>query len=76
MLNLMYNCEIHKATVCYAHYLRSAWDFLKFSNNIGKCLWCKIPNEAHKFLIKVLKSWWSAWLVIIYMRGPKQLSHH
>jgi len=24
MLNLMYNCEIRKATVCYVHYLRSA----------------------------------------------------
>jgi len=24
MLNLMHNCEIRKATVCYAHYLRSA----------------------------------------------------
>jgi len=28
----MYNCEIRKATV---YYLSSAWDFLKFSNNIG-----------------------------------------
>jgi len=46
----MYNCEIRKATVCYMHYLRSAWDLLDFSNNISKCLWCKIPNEAYHFL--------------------------
>jgi len=34
----MDNCEIRKATVCYVPYLRSAWDLLKFSNNVGKCL--------------------------------------
>jgi len=45
----MYNREIHKVTVCYVHYLRSVWDLLKFSNNIGKCLWCKIPNKAYHF---------------------------
>jgi len=28
MLTSMYNCEIRKATVCYVHYLRSAWDLL------------------------------------------------
>ena len=32
----MCNCEIRKATVCYVHYLRSAWDLLKLSNEIGK----------------------------------------
>jgi len=34
----MYNCEIRKATACYVHYLRSAWDLLTFSYNIGKRL--------------------------------------
>jgi len=56
MLNLMYNREIHKVTVFYVHYLRSVWDLLKFSNIIGKCLWCKIPNKAYHFLVIVLKS--------------------
>jgi len=46
----MYNCEIRKATVRYVHYLISAWDLSKFSNIIGKCLWCKIPDEAYHFL--------------------------
>ena len=35
----MYNCEIREATVCYVYYVRSAWDLLKFSNNIGKCVY-------------------------------------
>ena len=68
MLNLMYNCEIRKATVCYVHYLRSAWDLLKFSNNIGKWLWCKIPiqNKTYRFLVILLKSKLSSEVVIIY----------
>jgi len=66
MLTLMRNCEICKATVCYVNYLKLAWDLLKFSYDIGKCLWCKIPNRVYHFLIILLQNWWSSQLVIFY----------
>jgi len=57
MFNLMYNCEIHKATVCYVDYLRSACNLFKLVITLINVYDVStIPNKAYHFLVIVLKS--------------------
>jgi len=53
----MYNCEIHKATVCYVDYLRSACNLFKLVITLINVYDVStIPNKAYHFLVIVLKS--------------------